>query len=1035
MNLIEISVKRPVLTVMMVTVLVVIGIFSFSRLNVDLLPKVDIPVVTITTIYEGAGPREVESQVTEKIEDEVSTVNNIKTISSTSMEYVSFVIVEFEVGTDVDFAAIEVKDKVDAILDTLPEDVDRPKIVKFDINALPIVNLSLSANRPLDEVYDTADNQVRDRLNQIDGVASIEIVGGLKREIQVNVSKEALIRYGLSITDVADVIGAENANVPVGRLTQDKSEYTLRVQGEFSSVAELAAATIATPKGGTVTVGDIARVDDSFKERRDSATFTGNPAVGVIVNKRSDANTVNVAKGVYKAIGDLNEALPEGYEIGIARDTSTFIINSVSDALSNILLGILITAILLYVFLHDIRFTLIASLTIPASIVATFILIYAADFTLNILTLLALGISIGTLVTNSLLVLENIDRHIALGEEPASAAQKGASEIALAVVASALTNIVVFTPIAYMQGIVGQFFKQFGMTVVFATIISLFISFTLTPMLASKFLKTGKETDKGRLSRFGQLKYVRKYREVTGAFFAKWEEMFVKLNEGYRTALVWALDNPKRVVLSAGGLFIVAFFLLGLVGGEFTPYTDQGYISIQVTMPSQSTIEETERVMSQIDEIVKDHPEIATTFSTVGGETKGVNEGELILKLVPLSDRDIVANKFVNVLRPELAAIPSAKIIVAESSGRGMGEESDIVVDVSGPDLETLRRLSGEMTAFMDSSGGLVDVDTSEKEPKPEIRFVPDRFRIASLGITSYAVYSALRTSFEGDVPSVFRDKGEEYDIRVRLAGVDRQDKDSFSDVMIETPSGVVPVSRLGDVVSAEGVSEIKRKNRTRLIEVTANIGSGTLSDYESMIKGKKADMDIPEGYSVDLAGSSENKAEAFSSLFQALLMAIILTYIVLAAILESYVHPITIMTTLPLGLVGVAVGLFVGKQTININSLMGVIMLVGIVVNNAILLLDYTNVLRDEGKPRREALVEACYVRFRPIAMMNLAIALAIVPQVTGNAETGFQKSMGSATIGGILISAVFTLFLIPVIYEFMDRFTSRGRLERGRE
>jgi len=1032
MNPIQLAVKRPVLTVMVITVFVVMGIFSFTRLNIDLFPKIDIPVVTVTTIYEGAGPREVESQVTEKIEDEVASVNNVKTISSTSMENVSYVIIEFVVGTDVDMAAIEVKDKVDAILSDLPEDVDRPKIVKFDINALPIVNVSLSGNKPLNEVYDTADNQVRDRINQIDGVASIEIVGGLKREIQVNVSKEALIRYGLSITDVANVIAAENANVPVGRLTQDRAEYTLRVQGEFASVAELAAATIATPTGGTVTVGDIARVDDSFEERRDSATFDGEPAVGVIIYKRSDANTVNVARGIYKAIGDLNETLPEGYEIGLARDTSTFINNSVRDAIVNIILGILITAFLLYIFLHDIRFTVIASVTIPASIIATFILIYGAGFTLNVMTLLALGISIGTLVTNSLLVLENIDRHIALGEDPVTAAEKGASEIAIAVTASALTNIVVFTPIAYMEGIVGQFFKQFGLTVVFATVISLFISFTLTPMLASKFLGRRKSTGEGRFTGLAQHPSIVRYRRFAGGFFAKFEETFKKINDAFGTALLWSLSNGKKIVFVSVGLFFFSFVLLSMVGGEFTPYSDQGYVSISVTMPAQSTIEETEDVVNKIYTIVKTHPEVASIFTTVGGETEGVNEGELILKLVPLSERDMVANDFANALRPELASIPSAKLVIVETSASGLGSDSDIVVDVSGPDFDTLRKLSREMTAFMNTSGGLVDIDTSEKEPKPEIRFVPDRFRIASLGITSHSVYTALRTSFEGDTSSVYREKGEEYNIRVRLAGVDRQDRDSFSTVMIGTPGGIVPVSRLGDVVSAAGVSEIKRKNRTRLIEVTANIGSGTLSDYENMIRAKREKMEVPEGYSVDLAGSSEHKAEAFGSLFQALFMAIVLTYIVLAAMLESYVHPLTIMATLPLGLVGVAVGLFIGKQTININSLMAIVMLVGIVVNNAILILDYTNVLRDEGKPRRPALVEACYTRFRPIVMMNLAIALAIVPQVTGNAETGFQKAMGWATIGGILVSTVFTLFLIPVIYEFTDRFTKQGRLEQ---
>jgi hydrophobic/amphiphilic exporter-1 (mainly G- bacteria), HAE1 family len=1032
MNLIELSVKRPVLTVMVVTVLVVMGIFSYTRLSIDLIPKIDIPVITITTIYEGAGPKEVESQITAKIEDEVASVSNVKSISSTSIENVSVVVVEFVVGTDVDMSAIEVKDKVDAILNSLPEGVDRPKVVKYDINAQPIVNLSLSADRPLNEIYDIADNEVRDRLNRIDGLASIEVIGGLKREIQVNVNKEALIRYGLSITDIENVIAAENRNVPAGRLTQDRSEYTLRVQGEFSSVAELTAATIATPKGGTVTIGDIARVEDSFKERRDSATFNGKPSVGILISKRSDANTVSVATGVYKAISELDKTLPEGYEISLARDNARYIVRSVKDVVNNIIIGILITALLLYIFLHDFRFTIIASLTIPASIIATFILIYAADFTLNLLTLMALGISIGTLVTNSLLVLENIDRYIAMGEVPDAAAVKGASEIALAVAASALTNIVVFTPIAYMQGIVGQFFKQFGLTVVFATVVSLFISFTLTPMLAAKFLGPKKDTGKGKLSKLGQLRYVRKYREFIAKFFAKWEEMFVKVTDGYKTALLWALDNGKKVAIATVAIFLLSFVLLAMVGGEFFPYTDRGYVNIAVTMPAQSTIEDTEDVMSRISDIVKAHPEVVSVLSTVGGETTGVNEGTLVAKLVPLADRDMTGKEFVNIIRPEFASIPSAKIVVGEDQTGGGGSEADITVEVSGPDLETLRKLSGEMLAFMDSTNGLVDVDTSEEEPKPELRFIPDRYRIASLGITTRSVYTALRTSFEGEVPSVFRDKGEEYDIRVRLAGVSRQDKDSFSEVMIATPSGIVPASRLGDVVSAEGESQIKRKNRTRLIEVTANIGSGTLSEYENMITAKRDKMDIPNGYNVALGGDSESKAEAFGSLFQALFMAIVLTYIILAAMLESYIHPITIMTTLPLGLVGVAMGLFIGKQTINMLSLMTVVMLVGVVVNNAILLLDYTNVLRDEGKHRREALVEASYTRFRPIAMMNLAIALAIVPQVLGNAEAGMQKTMGVATIGGILISTVFTLFLIPLIYEYSDRFTKRGRLER---
>jgi hydrophobic/amphiphilic exporter-1 (mainly G- bacteria), HAE1 family len=1032
MNLVETAVKRPVLTVMMVAVLVVLGVFSFTRLTIELFPKVDIPVVSITTIYAGAGPKEVESQVTEKIEDEVSTVSNVKTINSTSMENASIIAVEFNVGTNIDFASIEIKDKVDAILNDLPEDVERPAIVKFDLNALPIMNLSVSGNRPLDEVYDIADNQVRDRLNQIDGLASIDIVGGLKREIQVNVSKEALLRYGLDINSVATVIGAENRNVPVGRLTRTEGEYTLRVQGEYTSISDLAATNIATPKGGTVTLGDIAYVKDSFKDRRDSATFNGKPSVGIIIYKRSDANTVNVAKNVYLAIRDLKKTLPEGYEIGIASDLSTFITQSVNDVIENIILGILITALFLYMFLHNLRFTFIVSMTMPTCVVSSFILIYAAGFTLNMMTLMALGISVGMLVNDSLLILENIDRHIGLGEPPAEAAKNGASEIALAVSATTMTHMVVFTPIAYMGGIVGQFFRQFGITVVFITAISLLCAFTLTPMLASKLLGRKVKPSKKKPERNKYLDYVR---EVVNRFFGHWDTVYESVKSAYGRGLDWCLDHPRKTVLGAVGLFLFSFVLLFLVGGEFTPYSDQGYMTVEATLPSQTTIEETEHVMSEIAAVVEKHPEVESTFISIGGENKGINEGELTIKMVPLSDRDLTTREFVNVIRPEFSSIPSADIVVSESSSFSGGGEAAITVDVTGPDLGTVKKLSNEMLAFMYATGGMTDIATSEKSPKPEYRFIPDRYRISSLGINTSAVYLALRTSFEGDVPSVFREKGKEYDIRVRLAEADRTDVDSFSGVMIDTPKGVVPVSRLGDVMETTGESQILRKNRNKLIELTANIGSGTLSDYETMIKSKRDKMDIPQGYEIALAGESQTKAESFVSLFQALFMSIILVYILLAAMLESYVHPFTIMLSLPLGLVGVAAALFIGRQTINIQSIMAIIMLVGVVVNNSILMLENTNRLREEGMTRRKALVESCHVKFRPLAMANLAIACSLIPQILGGADTGFQKSMAVATIGGILTAGVFTLFFIPVIYEYLDRFTKQGRLERGQK
>ena len=1029
MNLTELSVKRPVLTVMLITVFLVIGIFSFLRLTIDLFPQIDIPVITITTIYPGAGPSEVKSQVTEKIEDEISTVSNVKHIDSTSMENVSIIVVEFELGVDVDMMNVEVKDKVDAIISTLPDEVESPKIVKYDINALPILNLSVSADRPLNEVYEFCDRELRDRLNSIDGLASVEIVGGLEREIQVNVSKEALNRYGLTITELAGLIGAENRNVPLGRLTMTDEEYVLRVQGEFKSIEELVCTTIPVPGGATVYLSDFGTVVDGFKERRELAEFEGKPSIGVIIYKRSDANTVKVASEVFSTIDKIRETMPLDYEIGIARDLSRFIVDSVNDVLLNIVLGILITSIFLYIFLHDMRSTLIASLAMPTSIISTFILMYFAGFTINVITLMALGISIGILATNSIIVLESIKRYIDDGENPDEAAVKGTGEVAVAVIASTLTNIMVFTPIAYMSGIVGQFFKQFGLTVVFATIFSLLVSFTMAPMMAAKLMgKSGAKSGKGP-SRF---EIIDRLGGGLHRFFKRWDDAYEGVVNGYRSVLTWCLDNPMKTVLSTLGVFILSFVLLAMVGGEFFPYNDRGYISVKVEMPPGTRIEETSTVMDEIYGIVEEFEVVETVFITVGGEQRGVNEGELIIKLVDISDRDILSKDFVNIIRPKLAVIPAADISIKELSEGAGPEGSDIIVEITGTDMGKISEIAMEMKGIVEEMDGLVDVDTSVKAPTPEIRFLPNRFEMSSYNINSASIYTVLRASFEGEVASVYREEGEEYDIRVRLDEADRDNVDSFAEVMIRTPRGMVPLSQLGEVSYSLGESEILRKDRQDLIEVRANIGAGTAGEYEVMIMGAVDKLNIPEGYNVGLGGESETKAESFRALFEALFMAIILTYIVLAAILESYVHPITIMVTLPLGLIGTAVGLFVAGATINVLSLMAMVMLVGIVVNNAILILDYTAHLRDEGKRMREALLEAAPVRFRPIVMTNLAIAFAILPQALGDASAGFRVAMAVVTMGGVLFSAVFTLFLIPVVYEFLDRFTIQGRQER---
>ena len=574
MFLSDISVRRSVMTTMAVLVFVVLGIFSYRRLAVDLLPEVEFPYVTVSTIYPGAGPEEIESQVTKKIEDAVSTISRVKRIDSTSRENLSLVVIEFELGVDVDLASIDVKDEVDAILVDLPDDVEPPVIRKFDINAMPIMELAVSSDRPLEEVYRIADDVIRDRIARVAGVAEVEIVGGKEREIQVALDRARLKAYGLSAMDVVNGVAGENLTVPVGHITEERREYTLRALGEYPDLEGLKDLRIGMDGGADISLSSLGEVRDDFKEPRESARFEGESAVGLIVKKRGDANTVGTARGIKEALGEIERVLPSDVRIDIAQDRSGYIEDSIRDVLTNIFVGIFLTAFLLYLFLHDLRATLIAALAMPTSIVATFLLIDFAGFTINIMTLLALGISIGILVTNAIVVLENIVRFRQQGEDPESAARKGTDEIAVAVTSSTLTNIVVFTPIAFMSGIVGQFFKQFGLTVVFATLFSLLVSFTLTPLLASRILRgrgrgTGEERGGG----------------VTRGIFAAWDRFYAGIEASYRSGLEWSLDHRLRVVGLSVLALGLALFLFRYLGGEFSPRGAPGRISLRGDLP------------------------------------------------------------------------------------------------------------------------------------------------------------------------------------------------------------------------------------------------------------------------------------------------------------------------------------------------------------------------------------------------------------------------------------------------------------------
>lgn len=1028
MNILSLSIQRPVFTTMMVFALVVLGGFAYLNLSVDLFPDIDFPYVTVTTLYPGAGPEEVETQVTERIEDEVSTLADVDLLESISRESISFVILRFELEADPDEAANDVRAKVDAIMNDLPDGAEKPIVQKFEIGAFPIISLAVSSDQGIDEAYRIADQTMRDRLSTVSGVATIDIIGGQKREIQVAIDRKKLEHYGVSIGAVTALVAAENVNIPEGRIIEREQEYTIRTLGEFATVKEIGAVNIPVAEGGFVYLKDIAEIRDTFEEARSVARFNGRAAVQVDVIKRSGANTIDTADGIYKAVERLKDELPEGFEIEYASDDSRFIREAVKDVTSNIMIGVLLTAFLLLLFLRDFRGTLIAAVVMPSAIISTFLLMQFSGFTLNLISLMALGVSVGILVTNSIVVLENILRHLQMGKDPKAAASDGTREVALAVLASVMTNVVVFVPIAFMRGIIGRFFLQFGLTVVFATFFSLFISFTLTPMLSSVLLKRTRSSN--RRPGETQDSPAAMPAEAQRAHFM--ERFMGRLAGSYRGLLAWSLGRIRhRLILVAGALVFLIFslVLLRISGGEFMTEIDEGYLNITVELPVGTSLEMTERSIREVEDIVRRVPEVESVISTIGGGMRGVNEAGLRAKLVDISDRDRSVGDLVNDVRPMLAGIPGADVTVSASGGEE--GNADVEIEIMGDEIEGILEIAAEVQKILQATPGLVGIKSSHQQGAQELIFAPNREEIARRGLTTGTIAGMLRNSFEGDDQSVFREGGEEYRIRVQFNDETRQDVSTLAEIRLPFDEELIPLAQLGRIKQRTGLAEVLHRDRQKRVTISANIAEGTLTDIVRATSPQIDALDVPPGYNVIFGGMYEFQEESFASLFQAMILATVLTYIVLAMILESFFLPFTVMITLPLGLVGASMGLFFGGQTVNIFSLMAMVMLIGIVVNNAILLLDYVGQIRRRGVGLHEAILEGCPVRLRAVVMTNLAIAVGMLPQTLGKGQ-GYELRLAIAmvTIGGVLISALFTLIIIPALYAGFEELKEKLRV-----
>lgn len=1013
MFLTDLSINRPVLVTMAIMVFIVFGVLAYFSLPINLMPDLKLPYVVVQTVYSGAGPREIESQVTEPIEEAVATVSQIDFMQSYSMENVSIVLVAFKLGKNIDVANQEVKDKVDAVIRNLPDGTDRPIVLKMDITAFPIMDLVLSGNMPPKELYELADGTLKDRLSQIPGVASVSLIGGAKRQIDVRFTDKVVFENKISLAQLSAILAAANLDMPGGNFTQGTQEYSVRLKGEYQDVEDIRNTDIPTVFG-VKKLSQLARVEDATEEVRSKAIYFNVPEnvkdeniVRLSITNAADGNVVTIAEEVTKEIPILNKELPEGVKLEIMRDDSIFTKDTINSTLENILLGILFTGLILFIFLHDFRSTLIVAISMPYCIISTFVFMQIFGYTFNIMTMMGLSTAIGILVSNSVVVLENIFRHKDMGNTRKVAAQIGTNEIGTAVLASTLTNIVVFLPIATMTSMVGRFFKEFAVTVTMATIFSLLTAFTITPMLASKIIPKEKRT-----SKWGR----------------KFDNVFDKFGNYYAKFLGYTLRSKKTsvsILLFTLLALLITFGLAFFVGMEMMPPVDQRNLSISVEMPQGTNLEETAKTMDLIQNRVAKHKEVVHILTNLGSGgfiDTGTNLASSDIKLVDRKERKYSANQLVDILTKELADIPNAKIKVAGSTmGMGGGGNSAVQFMLEGQDNARLEQIKNEVVKSIENIPGLINLDTSSRYGRYELTLYPKRDKLAAAGATVYDLALALRANVEGLVSTQYRESGNQYDIKISLEDevVDSPDKIKNLSVVVMGKSYLV--SQLADVEFATGVNRLTRYDRYKTVMFTGDVASGyTMSDITSQIEERLDKIKFPTGYRYQWGGQAKMMSETTVDMIRTFILAVILTYMLLAAILESFAQPILILATVPLALIGVILSLLITGNTFNIVSMMAIIMLVGIVVNNAILIMDYVNIKRREGYSVHDALMEAGKMKLKPIVMSTLAIIAGMLPMAIGIGSTGSEmtRPMGIVSIGGLIVSTFLTLIIIPAFY-----------------
>ncbi|WP_082232695.1 efflux RND transporter permease subunit [Halobacillus massiliensis] len=1012
MKLVNLSVKRPVGVIMVVAAILALGFVSLRSLTIDLYPDIDLPVAVVSTSYDGAAPQEVERLVSQPIESSVSAIEGMEVLQSQSQAGASLVFMQFSTGTNLDSTLLEVRERVDQVREALPEGAGEPSVLRFDPQQLPIMTIGLQGAEP-EQLQKVAEDQIIPQLERQEGVASINIEGGQTRQVDILIDQSLMANYEITSDQIIQALNASNQSDSAGTIQKGDQDLQIRIEGEYQSIEDIEDTIIQSSSGAQVTVDQIAEVEETY-ETDNVSQVNGQQSVALSILKKTDANTVETADNVSEALEEIKEDLPGDVKTSIILDTSEFVKISINSVVLNIIIGGIISIGILMLFLKSLRATLVIGISIPIAIISTFILMYFTGETLNVLTMGGLALGIGMIVDSSIVILENIVSYRQRGFNMIEAAKRGASELAPAVIASATTTLVVFLPIIFVEGIASELFTPLALTISFAMIASLAVSVTLVPMLSSKLLTKPLQTSGRRY----------------------WFDRFLHyINKKYRSLLQRVLKWRKTTVAVTLALIAGSIAIIPWIGTEFIPPSDQGQISISVDMPAATSLESTQETTASINERLEDFgDEIEVSYLTIGGGMFGGPGGgsndsaDYTLQLVPPDQRERTTQQVMQNIDETLQDVPGAEIAVSELEA-GLGTGAPLQVQLNGNEYEVLDELSRQVVYMMEDIEGVSTPESSTDEGRPEMQINVDHQQAAQYGLTEQQVISQVQTAFTGQVATRYREGGEEINVTLILPEDQRQTIADLEGMSLQTPAGnIIPLASIADLEQVQGPVTLQREDQQPQVNVEAEINGRDLGSVTEDVRAELERLNFPDGYTFEIGGQAQDMEEAFGDLALALIFSIFLVYAVMAVQFENFLFPFIIMFSLPATIIGVTGGLLVTGLPFSLPAFVGIIMLAGIVVNNAIVLVDYINILRRRGYDRTEAILDAGPNRLRPILMTTLTTVLGMVPLAIGIGQGAeAQQPLAVTIIFGLTISSFFTLILIPVVYTYFDDLSQK--------